>query len=70
MSGWDITNAAQALSLPQSMMKKLENSPLSSMFSNSSLLYQNTSLFDRIVACIFYGLLMFSTMLSCTILGV
>ncbi len=68
VSGMDIVNAAQALTLPRAWMKKLEQSPISAMFSRSELLYQNTSSFDRIIARVFYCLLMFSGLGSCILL--
>ncbi len=60
VSGWDIINAAQALSLPKPLMRKLENSLLGYLYSNAEILYQNTNLFDRILARVLYYLLMFS----------
>ncbi len=59
-SGWDIINVAQALALPRSWSRKLENSQLSFMNSNSELLFKYTSKFDRFLAAIFYWLLMIS----------
>lgn len=55
-SGWDIINIAQALAIPNSSSKKLENSPLSSLYANSEILRNNTTRFDRILAAIFYWL--------------
>jgi len=53
-SGWDIYNVAQALSLPKSLTKKLENSPLASMYANSECLRENTTIVDRLLAYLFY----------------
>lgn len=60
VSGWDIINVAQALAIPRTWSRKLENSPLSSIYANSGLLFDNTSKFDRILGAIFYWLLMVS----------
>jgi len=60
VGGWDIINVAQALAIPRSWSRKLEKSPLSSMYANSDLLFENTSKFDRILGTIFYWLLMSS----------
>ena len=53
-SGWDIINVAQALAIPRSWAKKLENSPLSALYAKSEFLLKNTTRFDRILAVIFY----------------
>ncbi|WP_102797673.1 hypothetical protein [Bowmanella denitrificans] len=53
-SGWDILNVAQALALPKSWSRKLESSPLSGLYAKSELLRKNTTLFDRILARIFW----------------
>jgi hypothetical protein len=53
-SGWDIINVAQALAIPRSWAKKLESSPLSSLYAKSEFLLKNTTRFDRILAVIFY----------------
>ncbi|WDE05066.1 hypothetical protein SG34_027830 [Thalassomonas viridans] len=60
MSGWDILNAAQALAMPKRWSKKLEKSPLSSINANSTLLFENTNKFDRMLAVTFYWLWMFT----------
>lgn len=59
-SGWDIFNVAQALSLPKSWAKKLSNSPLSALYADVDVLYENTSKLDRLLAFILYWVLMFS----------
>lgn len=53
-SGWDIINVAQALAIPRSWSKKLEHSPLSSLYAKSECLRENTNRFDRVLAAIFY----------------
>ncbi len=60
VGGWDIINVAQALAIPRSWSRKLEKSPLFSMYANSDLLFENTNKFDRILGIIFYWLLMVS----------
>jgi hypothetical protein len=58
ISGWDIINAAQALALPRSWSKKLQESRLSIMYANSSVLLENTNGFDRFLGAAFYWLMM------------
>ena len=53
-SGWDIVNVAQALAIPRFLTKKLEQSPLASLYANSERLRKNTTRFDRILAATFY----------------
>ncbi|WP_281555872.1 hypothetical protein [Thalassomonas sp. RHCl1] len=60
MSGWDILNTAQALAMPRSWAKKLEKSPLSSIYANSTLLLKNTTKLDQVLAVIFYWLWVFT----------
>ncbi|WDE06165.1 hypothetical protein SG34_004325 [Thalassomonas viridans] len=60
MSGWDILNTAQALAMPRSWSKKLEKSPLSSIHANSTLLLENTTKLDQVLAVIFYWLWVFT----------
>jgi hypothetical protein len=57
VSGWDIINVAQSLSIPRKLAKKLEGGPLSGLYSKSDLLYKHTNRFDRVLACVFYWLL-------------
>lgn len=60
LSGWDIINTAQALSIPRTLSRKLENSKLSALYANSELLFQHTTKFDRLLGATFYWLLTFS----------
>lgn len=60
VSGWDIINVAQAFSLPRRWMRKIERSKFSSMYAHSSVLFENTTKFDRVLGCIFYWLLTLS----------
>lgn len=68
-SGWDILNVAQALSIPMTWSKKLENSRISFLYANSNLLIKYTTKFDRILGRMFFlcwatsGLMFFSLML-------
>ncbi len=58
ISGWDIINVAQALALPRLIVMKLKETRLSSLYANAELLYKHTTLFDRLLAVLFYWLLM------------
>jgi len=60
VSGWNILNTAQALSLPKLITKSFRNSPLSFLHADSELLVKHTSVFDRILARIFYYVFLFS----------
>ena len=55
LSGWDIFNVAQALSLPKSVMQKIRSNPQggSVIFANYELLYEHTTVFDRLLARLF-----------------
>ena len=53
-SGWDILNAAGALSTPSWLRKKLESSRLSGFSANYKFLYENTNNFDRLLARVFW----------------
>jgi len=66
-SGWDIINVAQALALPKSWSRVLENSPLSFMHANSELIFKYTNRFDRVLGFVFYWLFISST-LTCLLL--
>jgi len=50
-SGWDILNVAQALSLPAVLEKRLKNRAL---HANTDLLYKHTTIFDRVLAQMFF----------------
>ncbi len=60
ISGWDILNVAQALSLPSFLTRKFRDSPLSALHANSDLLKQHTNKFDKILGTISYVLFMSS----------
>ncbi|WP_233152916.1 hypothetical protein [Motiliproteus sp. MSK22-1] len=59
-SGWDILNTAQALALPKALTDRFKESPLSAMFANADLLREHTSVFDRVLAAIFFWLYAFT----------
>ncbi|KXI20967.1 hypothetical protein [Photobacterium sanguinicancri] len=59
-SGWDIINVAQALSLPTYIIRKLRSSSLSRLYADREVLIENTTRFDRLLAFVFYWLLMFT----------
>ena len=67
VSGWDIINAAQSLSIPRWLAKKLENSPLSGLYPKSDFLYSHTNAFDRVLAILFYWLLTVSGLMMITL---
>lgn len=64
ISGWDIINVAKAFSLPRNWMLKVEKSKFAFMNANSSTLFENTSIFDRVLGCIFYWTLTLSGLLG------
>ena len=55
-SGWDILNVAKAMALPNSWSKMFENSILSSMYANSSLILEHTNKLDRFLGVLFFWL--------------
>jgi len=65
-SGWDITNVAQALSIPESLQKRLKNK---AFHANPEVLYKHTTVFDRVLARMFFWSWMFSAF-GLIILGV
>ena len=54
VSGWDIFNVASALSRPKWLSELYKNSRLSFMAANADALYRNTTLFDRVLARVFW----------------
>lgn len=64
ISGWNIINTAQALAMPNVLIKKIDKSPLASFFADSESLNRNTNKFDKILAIIFYWLFIFSGMFA------
>jgi len=57
---WDVFNVAGALSRPKWLNQKYNRSRLSSLVANPDVLYEHTTLFDRIFARVFYTLYVFS----------
>lgn len=60
-SGYDIFNVASALSAPKWFRDKFSQSPLSFLAADYKALYENTSLFDRILGRVFWILFSVST---------
>lgn len=54
VSGWEILNIAQALSIPKLVTQRLEKSPLYFLHANIDLLYKHTNMFDRFLARLFF----------------
>lgn len=61
ISGWDIINVAQALSMPKWFVRKLKDNQLNTMFADAELLYEHTTKLDRLLAKVLYWLLLFSS---------
>ena len=57
LSGWDIINVAQALSLPTRWINRFRETQLSFLYANVDLLLRHTNRLDRILAALFYWLL-------------
>lgn len=62
-SGWDVLNVAHALSVPRMLGQKFERGALAGLYANSTVLYENTSLADRILARVFFYMLSLMTVL-------
>jgi len=60
VSGWDIINVAQALSMPAFMIRKFRKSKIYFLYANIDVLIKHTNRFDRILARLFYWPMMFS----------
>ena len=60
VSGWDIINVAHALAIPAFIIRRFKGTPLSFLYANAELLIKHTNKFDRVLAFIFYWLLMTS----------
>lgn len=54
-SGWDILNVAQALTLPKHVTRRINNNS-AGFEADPDLLYKHTTVFDRVLARIFYVL--------------
>jgi len=57
MSGWDVINVAQSLSLPTRLITRYRETQLSYLYANVDLLIKHTNKFDRILAALFYWIL-------------
>ncbi len=60
-SGWDIFNVAEALTLPKAFMRKMKRNAISMGLGpgfevDLEILYKHTTVFDRVLARIFYTL--------------
>ena len=59
-SGWDILNVAQALSLPKAILQRTrrnaESMGMGGFEANYKILYKHTTVFDRVLARVFYTL--------------
>jgi len=60
ISGWDIVNAATVLALPRVYAQKMKKRPKTGVLhANVDLLYKHTTVFDRVLARLFYWSWMF-----------
>ena len=50
VSGWDIANAARALSFPRAFARRADRGPLAALHANSEALYSHTTPLDRFLA--------------------
>ncbi len=61
VSGWDILNVAQALSLPKAILQRTrrnaESMGMSGFEADYEILYKHTTVFDRVLARVFYTLI-------------
>ena len=60
VSGWDILNVAQALSLPKSVVRRIKRNATSMGLPeyevDIDIFYKHTTVFDRVLARLFYWL--------------
>ncbi len=59
LSGWDIFNVAQALTLPKAIAQRIKRNSTSmglGFEADPDILYKHTTLFDRVLARVFYTL--------------
>ncbi len=59
VSGWDILNVAQTLALPKSIAQKIKRRSMGAE-ADPDLLYRYTTVFDRVLARMFYALFVLS----------
>ena len=60
MSGWDILNAARALSWPRRLARSADRGALRALHANSEALYLHTTRLDRVLARAHFWSLMFA----------
>ena len=63
VSGWDIINVAQALSIPSFLTKKLSASKIAFLYANTEALRSHTTKLDRMLGVLFYYTFMTSGLL-------
>ncbi|NQZ40133.1 MAG: hypothetical protein HRT96_08610 [Moritella sp.] len=68
VSGWDSFNVAQALALPQFIINKLKQNPISSLYANTDILNTHTSKIDKAFAYTFYWFFMGSNLFGICVL--
>ncbi len=66
ISGWDILNVAGALALPKAIAQKIKRNSISmglgsGFEADPDILYKHTSVFDRVLARLFFWLAILST---------
>ncbi len=61
VSGWDITNVASALCRPKWLDDRMKKNGWGFMGADIEVLYKHTTLFDRILGRLFWGLACFLT---------
>ncbi len=55
LSGWDVINVATVLALPKGYARKIRMRPKTGLLhANIDLLYEHTTVFDRVLARTFY----------------
>ncbi len=54
-SGWDIFNVAQALTLPKVVAQRIRRNSMG-IEADPDVLYKHTTVFDRVLARVFYTL--------------
>ena len=63
LSGWDILNVAQALTLPKAVARRIKRNSTSmglGFEADPDILYKHTTVFDRVLARVFYILFAFT----------
>ncbi len=65
ISGWDVFNVAGALALPKAITRRIKRNSISmgmgqGFEADPDILYKHTTVFDRVLARVFYTLYIFS----------